>query len=63
MTDQQEHGTAAQETLEATQSTCLTKLDHPVVYYGQEHQDLELVNWEEIFRAHVEVTRRLEKQK
>ena len=59
----QVQATATQETLEATPSTDLGKLDHPGVHYGPEHHDQELVNWEEIFRLHVEETKRLDREK
>ena len=40
----------------------MTSLDNQGLYFGHEHQEVELVNWEEIFKPHVAETRRLDRE-
>ena len=58
----QEEDAKEQETGQEQQAQELTSPDKiPEVYYGQEHE-VELVNWEEMFKAHVAETKRLQQE-
>ena len=58
---QQEKTQPGVQEQEESQETNKSQTTPPTVYYGQE-EEVEMTNWEENFRAHIEETNRLEKE-